>query len=174
MPAAGGRGGNRIVLWSMTLANAIILVDQTAVPLALPSIMKSFNVGSQQVQWVMMGGAAAVAGAFGPTIGGALTALSWRAVLLVNVPLAVVAILGTLRAVRPDEAMEHRPHLDIKGTVLLTVALVSLVSGLSQSQAWGWASPGVLVPLVISVAAILAFLRVEHDSPNPLMDLPLL
>jgi hypothetical protein len=37
-----------VVLWSMTLANAMILVDQTAVPLALPSIMRDFNVRSQQ------------------------------------------------------------------------------------------------------------------------------
>lgn len=34
-----------------------------------------------------MGGAASVAGALRPTIGGALTSLSWRAVLLVNTPL---------------------------------------------------------------------------------------
>jgi EmrB/QacA subfamily drug resistance transporter len=246
----------------MTLANAMILVDQTAVPLALPSIMKDFNVGSQQVQWVLngsllplagllvlggrlgdlfgrrrifiigtvafagasavgglaplfpvllacrilqgaggalmlpntvaivsgafpgkergqalgtMGGAAAIAGAFGPTIGGGLTAaLSWRAVLLVNVPLAVLAVAGTLRAVPADPVATERPHVDLKGTVLLTVALVGLVFGLSQSQAWGWGSPGVLVPLVVSVAATVTFLRIERDSPNPLMDLRLL
>ena len=45
-----------------------------------------------------MGGIAAVAGALGPTIGGLLTsALSWRAVLLVNVPLAAACVWATLR-----------------------------------------------------------------------------
>jgi len=260
--AAGGRNSARIVLWSMTLANAMILVDQTAVPLALPNIMQDFGVGSQQVQWVLnasllplagllvlggrlgdmfgrrrifiigtvvfagasavgglapvfavllacrilqgaggalmlpntvaivsaafpdrergralglMGGAAAVAGALGPTIGGALTAaLSWRAVLLVNLPLAVLAVAGTLRAVPPDAAADQRPRMDVAGTILLTVALVGLVFGLSQSQAWGWASPGVLVPLIISVCAVAAFLRAERAAATPLMDLPLL
>ena len=261
MGAAGG-GAARTVLWSMTLANAMILVDQTAVPLALPNILQDFHVGSQQVQWVMtasllplagllvlggrlgdmfgrkrifiigtalftgasalgglapvfpmllacrilqgaggalmlpntvaivsaafperergqalglMGGAAAIAGALGPTIGGALTAaLNWRAVLLVNVPLAVLAIAGTLRAVPPDPAVSQRPHLDLAGTILLTVALVGLVFGLSQSQAWGWASPGVLAPLIISVCAGAAFLRAERASPSPLVDVSLL
>jgi hypothetical protein len=42
-----------MVLWSMTLANAMILIDQTAVPLALPNVMQDFAVGSQQVQWVL-------------------------------------------------------------------------------------------------------------------------
>lgn len=173
----------------MTLANAMILVDQTAVPLTLPDILEGFDVGTQEVQWVLsgsllaltallvlggrlgdmlghrrvflagtalftgasafgglapdfwlllaarvlqgaggalmlpatvaivsaafppeargralgtMGGVAAVAGALGPTIGGVLTsAVSWRAVLLVNVPLAVVCVIVTLGASRP-------------------------------------------------------------------------
>ena len=252
----------RMLLWSMTVANAMILVDQTAVPLALPSIMKDFGVGSQQVQWVLnasllplagllvlggrlgdmfgrrrvfligsvvftgasaagglaplfgvllgcrilqgaggalmlpntvaivsaafaerergkalglMGGAAAVAAALGPTIGGALTAaFSWRAVLLVNVPLAAVAVAGTLHAVPPDRAAEDRPRIDLAGTILLTMALVGLVFGLSQSQAWGWASPGVLVPLIISVCAGAGFVIAERAAPSPLMSLPLL
>jgi EmrB/QacA subfamily drug resistance transporter len=246
----------------MTLANAMILVDQTAVPLALPNIIRDFGVGSQQVQWVLnasllplagllvlggrlgdvfgrrrvfitgavvftsasaagglapafgvllacrvlqgaggalmlpntvaivsaafpakdagralglMGGAAAVAGALGPTIGGALTAaLSWRAVLLVNVPLAVLAVAGTLRAVPPGTATKERPHIDLRGTMLLTVALIGLVFGLSQSQAWGWASPGVLAPLIISVCAGAAFVLIERAAASPLMDLQLL
>jgi EmrB/QacA subfamily drug resistance transporter len=260
--SARARPGARTVLWSMTLANAMILVDQTAVPLALPSITKTFNVGSQNAQWVLngsllplagllvlggrlgdmfgrrrifiigtvlftsasvvgglaplfpillacrvlqgaggalmlpntvaivsdafpghergqalgtMGGVAGIAGAFGPTIGGGLTAaLSWRAVLLVNCPLAVLALAGTLRSVPPDATIKNRPHMDVRGTVLLTVALVGVVFGLSQSQTWGWASPGVLGPLIISVLAGAVFVRVELGSPNPLMDLRLL
>jgi hypothetical protein len=35
----------------MTLANAMILVDQTAVPLALPDIMKDFRIGTSTAQW---------------------------------------------------------------------------------------------------------------------------
>src|SRR6202012_2546650 len=63
----------------------------------------------------LMGGAAAIAGAFGPTIGGALTAaLSWRAVLLVNVPLAVLAVAGSLRAVPSDPVTAETPHGDLQ------------------------------------------------------------
>jgi hypothetical protein len=36
---AGGPASTRTLLWSMTLANVMIQVDQTAVPLALPSII---------------------------------------------------------------------------------------------------------------------------------------
>jgi MFS family permease len=43
----------RLVLVAMTLANAMILVDQTAVPLALPDIMDTFGIGSASAQWVL-------------------------------------------------------------------------------------------------------------------------
>ncbi len=55
MTATEGQGGTKLVLVAMTLANAMILVDQTAVPLALPDIMRTFRVGSQTVQWVLNG-----------------------------------------------------------------------------------------------------------------------
>ena len=81
-----------------------------------------------------MGGIAAVAGALGPTIGGVLTsAISWRAVLLINLPLLVLTVFFTLRAVPPDEPREGRVRVDLTGAVLLCLTLVGLVFGLAQS-----------------------------------------
>jgi hypothetical protein len=45
----------RLVLAATTLANAMVLVDQTAVPLTLPAIMRHYDVGSQSIQWVLNG-----------------------------------------------------------------------------------------------------------------------
>ncbi len=42
-----------VVLAAMTLANAMILVDQTAVPLALPDIAHDLGASSAWVQWVL-------------------------------------------------------------------------------------------------------------------------
>ncbi len=91
-----------------------------------------------------------------------------------NCPLAVLAITGTLRAVPPDTAAKQRPRIDLAGTILLTIAIIGLVFGLSQSQAWGWASPGVLVPLIISACAAVAFLLTERAVASPLVNLSLL
>ncbi len=43
-------GTRRVVLVAMTLANAMVLVDQTAVPMILPSIIRQFGNGSQLAQ----------------------------------------------------------------------------------------------------------------------------
>ena len=82
-----------------------------------------------------MGGAAAVAGALGPTIGGVLTsALSWRAVLLVNAPLAIACVAVALRSVAADPPRTGRVRVDVGGAVLICLALVGLSFGFSQTQ----------------------------------------
>lgn len=51
-----------LVLAAMTVANGMVLVDQTAVPLTLPAIMQEFGVGSQAVQWVLNASLLSLAG----------------------------------------------------------------------------------------------------------------
>jgi MFS family permease len=111
----------------------------------------------------------------GPTIGGLLTsAFSWRAVLLINLPLLILTLIFTLRAVPPDPPRQGRVHVDLSGSILLSVTLIGLVFGLSQSTAWGWASPGVFGPVLICVIAGALFVRRERRAHNPLMSLRLL
>ena len=122
-----------------------------------------------------MGGVAAVAGALGPTIGGGLTsAISWRAVLLVNVPLAVLCVVATLRSVRADAPPTERPDVDLVGAALLSLTLVGLAFGFSQTQTDGWGTPGVYVPLAASAVAAVLFVVRERRTRNPLMSLSLL
>ncbi len=261
MPAPRSTSRPGLVLAAMTLANAMILVDQTAVPLTLPDIMKDLDVGSPQAQWVLsgsllaltsflvlggrladslgrrrvfltgiiaftaasavggmapdywvliaarvvqgaggalvlpatvaivsaayppeargkalgtMGGVAAIAGAMGPTIGGVLDdAVSWRAVLLVNVPLAVVCVALTLRGVEDTRGGE-RVRIDVPGTVLLALALVGLVLGLTQTQNVPFSDASVLGPLAAAIVAGAVLVWWELRTEEPLLDLRLL
>jgi MFS family permease len=122
-----------------------------------------------------MGGAAAIAAGFGPVIGGVLTAtLGWRSVLLINAPLAVLAVAATLRSVPADPPRTEPAHIDLRGTVLLSICLIGLVFGLAQSQVWGWTSAGVLLPLAASVVAVAGFVVVERRTADPLLEFGLL
>ena len=66
----------RLVLVAMTLANAMILVDQTAVPLALPDIMQTFGIGTASAQWVLNASLLPLAGLL--VLGGRLADLLGR------------------------------------------------------------------------------------------------
>jgi hypothetical protein len=61
-------------------------------------------------------------------------------VLLVNVPLAVLCILATLRAVPADARPSERPRVDLLGAGLLCVALAGLV-GLGRPRGRASARP---------------------------------
>ena len=63
----------RLVLAATTLANAMVLVDQTAVPLTLPAIMRHYDVGSQSVQWLLNGSLVSLAALL--VFGGHLTSV---------------------------------------------------------------------------------------------------
>src|SRR3954453_3154467 len=47
------RGQARLTLVAMTLANSMILVDQTAVPLAIPHVVGGLHASDALAQWVL-------------------------------------------------------------------------------------------------------------------------
>lgn len=109
-------------------------------------------------------GAAGLGNAVGPLIGGALTdALSWRWILFVNLPVAIIAVLVTVRAIAPDEPGE-RERLDYAGVTLLSVGLLCALLALDQSTDWGWGDPRVLGFVAASVLLLIGFGLAERRA----------
>ncbi|WP_328917580.1 MULTISPECIES: DHA2 family efflux MFS transporter permease subunit [unclassified Streptomyces] len=78
----------------------------------------------------------------GPVLGGWLTdadvlGTGWRAVFLINVPLAAAAFLTALR-VLPESRAPHAPRLDLPGVGLVSAAVLLLVYPLVQGRDLGW------------------------------------
>ena len=82
----------------------------------------------------VMSGAAAV----GPLLGGWLTgSFDWPWIFLINIPLGLVVIAGTL-AVVPETRATSRPGADPLGTVLSAAALALIVLAVIESSSVGW------------------------------------
>jgi EmrB/QacA subfamily drug resistance transporter len=128
--------------------------------------------------WTSVGGAAA---ALGPVVGGALVAVSWHWVFLVNVPIVVLAVLAGLRALPADpsaragRAAERAEALpDALGAAVFTVAIGALALALVKSDDWGWASPATLGLIAAAGGGIVLFIRRSATHPSPVVELHLL
>lgn len=112
------------------------------------------------------GGGAAV----GLLLGGVLTEyFSWHWCLLVNVPIAVVAIaLGSpvLRESRADGSTRY----DVPGAILVSLGLASVVYGFSRAEA-GWVRLDSLGFLALGVVLLALFVLVESRAAHPLLPL---
>ena len=109
--------------------------------------------------WAAVG---AATGAVGPVLGGTLIDLgSWRAIFLINLPLAAAAILLAWRSVPPGTAGGGN-GLDAAGGVLATAGLGALTWALTVgSGAVGW-TPGVKAAAVVAAGLLVAFVFAER------------
>ena len=116
-------------------------------------------------------GMAGVASAIGPFLGGWLIdTASWRWVFLINVPLALVAIVITLRHVPETKAREPAP-LDWTGAALATIGLAAASYALIESTVE--VGPREIGAAIVGVVAIAAFFVVEHRVAHPMLPLRL-
>ncbi|MDL4777825.1 MULTISPECIES: MFS transporter [Thermomonosporaceae] len=110
--------------------------------------------------WSGFGG---VAGAIGPFAGGWLVeAAGWRWVFLLNVPLAVVVVLVTVRHVPESVDPRARGRFDVTGAVLAALALAGTTYALTEAPG-GAVSPRVVgTAAAVGLVAAVAFVAVER------------
>ncbi|MFJ8853325.1 MFS transporter [Streptomyces sp. NPDC102437] len=151
-------------LGAAVLAPATLTLLTTAVPEG-PARTKAIGT------WMAVG---AGGGAAGGLIGGALTdLLSWRWVLLVNVPIGVLVLAGAAVRLVEGRAGDRR-RIDLLGAVLVTVGLACVAYGIVHTEKSGWAATATLAPLLGGVALLGVFVAVEARTAEPLMPLRVL
>jgi len=127
--------------------------------------------------WTSVGGAAA---ALGPVLGGALVAANWRWVFLVNVPIAAVALVASVRVLpRADNSKkrareEDAVRPDTVGAALFTIAIGALALALVKSDEWGWTSARVLGSVAVAAILLAVFVRRSARHPAPVIEPQLL
>lgn len=141
-------------------------------PATLTLVTTTFTDGPERVRALAVWTAVSLAGgATGNLVGGALThVFSWRSVLLINVPIGLFALLGTVRR-STDE--HRRPattgSLDVPGALAGTTALTALVYGLTRASEHGWADPWTATALTCGGVVLAGFIAVEFRAPTPLL-----
>jgi EmrB/QacA subfamily drug resistance transporter len=139
-------------------------------PSALAIVTATFAEGRERNialgVWGATGGFGAAAGVL---LGGILTdALSWEWIFFVNIPVGVVALFLTPVLI-PESRDLRTKTFDLPGAVLITVALVVLVLGITQANQWGWSSATTWIVFGCSAALHVAFLGWERGRKEPLV-----
>jgi len=137
-------------------------------PGSLALISASFHGPDRAAAVGAWSGFGGVAGAAGPFLGGWLVEWTWRAVFLINIPLAVLVIVVALRHVPESRDQESAPGLDVSGAVLGALGLGLLTWGLTALGAEGVTAVG-LGTTAAGVVALVAFVLVEMRSSHPLV-----
>jgi MFS family permease len=124
----------------------------------------------------LMLGVAGAGTALGPVVGGILASTAgWRWVFFINVPIALIALLGAARlpesyGTEPDTpAARSLRTLDWPGVALVMAGLGLTSVGIDNTSNLGIAAPLTWAPLVVGVALLTVFVVRAMRIPNPLV-----
>lgn len=182
-------GGLLIVARFLQGAGAAMIL-----PTSLALLNATFTGKARGQAFAIWGSTIGAAAALGPLLGGWLAEhVSWRWAFGINVPLAVLIVVGVLACIAPSPKVAGR--LDVLGSILSVLGLGLLAFGLVEGRTYGWLSTvhplgiggftwdsgpsPVLVALVLSVLALAGFvarqvlLRRGPDADKALLDLSL-
>jgi EmrB/QacA subfamily drug resistance transporter len=119
--------------------------------------------------WAMVAMVGVIAG---PTVGGTLlNHFWWGSIFLINVPIAVLAIIGAVILI-PESRGPARP-VDPIGAVLSVVGMAAVVWAIISIPVHGWGSGRVLGLLAVGVVALVSFALWERRSEHPMVPLAL-
>ncbi len=141
-------------------------------PVAMSIIANTFTDPRERAQAVgVWGGVAGISIALGPVIGGALaSAVSWRAIFLLNVPIGLIGLALTWRFVPESRAPVAR-RFDPAGQALVITFVAALTFAIIEAPSHGWDSPTIVIALALAGLGIAGLLAVEPRREQPLLDL---
>ena len=137
---------------------------------SLAIITSTFAPGPERHRAIALWGAMnGAGGAAGVLFGGILTdALSWRWVLLINVPIGLAAAVMAQRVV-PDRRTRAARSFDLGGALVLTAGLLIATYGGVTAGSDGFGSASALVPMAIGSILVTLFPLVEARAAEPLV-----
>jgi EmrB/QacA subfamily drug resistance transporter len=117
--------------------------------------------------WAAMVG---VGVAVGPISGGwLLEHFGWGSIFLVNVPTAIVAIIGGILFI-PTSRDPATPPVDLPGLFLSALGVTTLIYTVIEAPGWGWGSTRVGVGFALAAIVLVTFALWERHSAHPMLD----
>ena len=154
---------NLLVLVAFRLQQAIAAA--AVVPNSLALLRGGSVEGKAGAYFGISGATTSIGAAIGPLLGGILSAIDWRLIFLVNLPLAGLALFIAWRSLPAGDPPRRTAHPDIAGAVALGV-LLSLAAWTLTEAGTSSATLTVALLAVVAIAAV-TFFRYEARHTDP-------
>jgi len=140
-------------------------------PVAMAIIASTFTQPAGRARAIgVWGSVVGLSLAAGPVLGGVLvSAISWRAIFWLNVPVGALAIALTMRFV-PESRAERPRRVDPVGQVLVILTLGPLTGAVIEGPRQGWSSALIVMLFAVAIVSAAALVLVEPHRREPLID----
>jgi EmrB/QacA subfamily drug resistance transporter len=144
------------------------------VPGSLAIISATFDDAERGRAIGTWSGFSAITTAIGPVVGGWLIEhVSWRAAFFINVPLAAIVLVLSLKFMDESKDPSRARNIDWLGAALAVLSLGGIVCGLLEWPPLGPGHPFVIASLSIGVLCLILLVVVEGRERNPMLPLHL-
>jgi EmrB/QacA subfamily drug resistance transporter len=142
-------------------------------PTALALITTTFPAGPPRNRaFAVYAAMSGMGAAIGLIVGGALTEVSWRWTLFINIPIGILLIALAPRFL--GESARQHGRFDLLGALVGTGGLVAVVYGLTHAATHEWTSPTTIALLAGGLVLLVAFLVIESRVEHPLLPMRIL
>lgn len=116
----------------------------------------------------------ALGGSLGAMAGGALNDMGLFKLAVASPAIPLIIGVALIAAFMPNHKRPGKVAFDVKGTVLLSLALIGILTALSQGASMGWTHPIILGGFALGIISIILLVKVENSAADAMLPLHLL
>jgi MFS family permease len=139
--------------------------------LSLAIVCNAFPAEQQARALGIWAAVSALALGAGPLVGGGLVDIDWRLIFWINLPISALGIAITLLAAPESTDPGSGRRIDAAGLLALAAGLTAVVLALVQARVWS--AQAIAALGLFGLASLYGFWRIEHRSPDPIVDFSL-
>lgn len=112
-----------------------------------------------------------LAPALGPTLSGWLVQYyNWKSIFIVNVPIAIIAIILVIRFI-PQYNLSKSNSFDFIGFTTVIILSLAILIAFSEVSVWGWGSLKIISLIFIGITSLIIFILWELKINSPALNI---
>ena len=140
------------------------------IPVATAAVADLYAPRERARMQGILGAIFGVGSGIGPLLGGYIEgAISWHWCFYINIPLALIALILTIRKF-PTPVNDEEKHIDYKGIAVLTLLLLDVILLFEfGGTEFGWASIETIAMIIAAIVLIVLFVMIERKAIDPIL-----